>query len=127
MRHDVAAIPDAIEQPAGRSRLLSRLYHEIGLAAVAFELDVEIQDLDAGGMRSDPPRRALSQFRAAGPRFVSEGVAGAKNLCHCERGEATQLCRGCHLVLFDGTYATRNYDVRFAPLPSAGLLRLRSQ
>ena len=46
MRHDVATIPDAIEQPAGRSRLLSRLYHEIGLAAVAFELDVEIQELE---------------------------------------------------------------------------------
>ena len=41
MRHDVSAIPDVIEKPAGRSRLLSRLYHEIGLAAVAFELDVE--------------------------------------------------------------------------------------
>jgi len=46
MRHDVATIPDAIEQPAGRSRLLSRLYHEIGLAAVAFELDVEIHELE---------------------------------------------------------------------------------
>ncbi|HXT05571.1 MAG TPA: hypothetical protein VN715_01375 [Roseiarcus sp.] len=46
MRHDVSAIPDVIEKPAGRSRLLSRLYHEIGLAAVAFELDVEVKDLD---------------------------------------------------------------------------------
>jgi len=45
MRHDVTAIPDVIEKPAGRSRLLSRLYHEIGLAAVAFELDVEVADL----------------------------------------------------------------------------------
>lgn len=47
MRHDVTAIPDVIEKPAGRSRLLSRLYHEIGLAAVAFELDVEVNDLEA--------------------------------------------------------------------------------
>jgi hypothetical protein len=46
MRHDVTAIPDVIEKPAGRSRLLSRLYHEIGLAAVAFELDVEVKDLE---------------------------------------------------------------------------------
>jgi hypothetical protein len=45
MRHDVSAIPDVIEKPAGRSRLLSRLYHEIGLAAVAFELDVEPSEL----------------------------------------------------------------------------------
>jgi hypothetical protein len=36
-----------IERAAGRSRLLSRLYHEIGLAAVAFELDIDIDDLDA--------------------------------------------------------------------------------
>ena len=45
MRHNVSEIPEAIEKPAGRSRLLSRLYHEIGLAAVAFELDVEPSDL----------------------------------------------------------------------------------
>jgi hypothetical protein len=45
MRHEVTAIPDALERPAGRSRLLSRLYHEIGLAAVAFELDVEVTEL----------------------------------------------------------------------------------
>ena len=45
MRHDVSAIPEVIEKPAGRSRLLSRLYHEIGLAAVAFELDIEPTDL----------------------------------------------------------------------------------
>jgi hypothetical protein len=45
MRHDVSAIPEALEKPAGRSRLLSRLYHEIGLAAVAFELDVEPAEL----------------------------------------------------------------------------------
>ena len=38
MRHDVSAIPDALEAPAGRSRLLSRLYRDIGLAAVAAEL-----------------------------------------------------------------------------------------
>ena len=45
MRHDVSAIPEAVEKPAGRSRLLARLYHEIGLAAVAFELDVEPSEL----------------------------------------------------------------------------------
>ena len=45
MRHDVATIPEVMEMPAGKSRLLSRLDHEIGLAAVAFELDVEIDDL----------------------------------------------------------------------------------
>jgi hypothetical protein len=46
MRHDISAIPDVIEKPAGRSRLLSRLYREIGLAAVAFELDVDVEKLE---------------------------------------------------------------------------------
>ncbi len=45
MRDDLSAIPDVFEKAAGRSRLLSRLYHEIGLAAVAFELDVDVTDL----------------------------------------------------------------------------------
>ena len=45
MRQEMSAIPEVLEKPAGRSRLLSRLYHEIGLAAVAFELDVDIADL----------------------------------------------------------------------------------
>lgn len=40
MRHDFSSIPDAVEVPAGRSRLLSRLYRDIGLAAVAAELDL---------------------------------------------------------------------------------------
>ena len=47
MRHDVIPIPEVVEKPAGKSRLLSRLYHEIGLAAVAFELDVEPSELPA--------------------------------------------------------------------------------
>ena len=45
MRQQVSAIPEVLEKPAGKSRLLSRLYHEIGLAAVAFELDVDIAEL----------------------------------------------------------------------------------
>ena len=45
MRQEMSAIPQVLEKPAGRSRLLSRLYHEIGLAAVAFELDVDIVEL----------------------------------------------------------------------------------
>ncbi len=47
MRHDFSAIPDALEIPAGRTRLLSRLYREIGLAAVAFELDLPASELDS--------------------------------------------------------------------------------
>jgi hypothetical protein len=46
MRHDFSAIPDALEVPAGRSRLLSRLYRDIGLAAVAVELDLTAMDLE---------------------------------------------------------------------------------
>lgn len=50
MRHDLSAIPDVIETRAGRSRLLSRLYRDIGLAAVAaeFELPAEAFDPELG-------------------------------------------------------------------------------
>ncbi len=46
MRHDLTAIPDLIEARAGRSRLLSRLYHDIGLAAVAAEFERPIREFD---------------------------------------------------------------------------------
>jgi hypothetical protein len=45
MRQEMSAIPEVLEKPAGKSRLLSRLYHEIGMAAVAFELDIDIAQL----------------------------------------------------------------------------------
>jgi len=50
MRHDLASIPEALEARAGRTRLLSRLYRDIGLAAVAAELQLPAQefDLDVG-------------------------------------------------------------------------------
>jgi hypothetical protein len=46
MRQNVAAIPDVIEVRAGRSPLLSRLYHEVGLAAVAAEFELPIERFD---------------------------------------------------------------------------------
>jgi hypothetical protein len=46
MRHDLASIPDALENRAGRSRLLSRLYRDIGMAAVAAELELTAQEFD---------------------------------------------------------------------------------
>ncbi len=46
MRHDLTAIPDVIEARAGRSRLLSRLYHDIGLAAVAAEFELPVAQFD---------------------------------------------------------------------------------
>ena len=46
MRHDLASIPDALETRAGQSRLLSRLYRDIGLAAVAAELRLAPQEFD---------------------------------------------------------------------------------
>jgi hypothetical protein len=45
MRIDTPAIPQTEEVPAGRSRLLSRMYREIGLAAVAIELNLLEEDL----------------------------------------------------------------------------------
>jgi hypothetical protein len=46
MRHDLTAIPEVIENRAGRSRLLSRLYRDIGLAAVAAEFELAIEEFD---------------------------------------------------------------------------------
>jgi len=46
MRHDLTAVPDLIEARAGRSKLLSRLYHDIGLAAVAAEFELPIERFD---------------------------------------------------------------------------------
>jgi hypothetical protein len=65
MRHDFSAIPDAIEAPAGRSRLLSRLYHDIGLAAVAAELKL----LDKG------LERELEESIDRGSRYLAPAPA----------------------------------------------------
>ncbi len=46
MRHDLASIPEVLETRAGRTRLLSRLYRDIGLAAVAAELKLPAQEFD---------------------------------------------------------------------------------
>jgi hypothetical protein len=46
MRHDLASIPDALETRAGRTRLLSRLYRDIGLAAVAAELRLPAREFE---------------------------------------------------------------------------------
>src|SRR5271163_2113874 len=46
MRHDLASIPEVLETRAGRTRLLSRLYRDIGLAAVAAELQLPAQEFD---------------------------------------------------------------------------------
>jgi hypothetical protein len=66
MRQDLSAPPDVVEVPAGRSRLLSRLYRDVGLAAVAAELELPASafDLDVGealerGARYLAPRRML--------------------------------------------------------------------
>jgi hypothetical protein len=45
MRNDTPAVTQTLEAPAGHSRLLSRMYREIGLAAVAIELDLLEEDL----------------------------------------------------------------------------------
>jgi hypothetical protein len=65
MRHDLASIPEAVETRAGRTKLLSRLYRDIGLAAVAAELQLPAQefDLEVGesierGSRYLPPKIA---------------------------------------------------------------------
>ncbi len=45
MRNEIDTQSATLEAPAGRSRLLSRMYREIGLAAVAIELCLLEDDL----------------------------------------------------------------------------------
>ena len=63
MRYDLTAIPDAIEVRAGRTPLLSRLYRDVGMAAIAAELELNAEDFEpevgealARGARYLPPR-----------------------------------------------------------------------
>ncbi len=68
MRHDLTAIPDVIEARAGRSRLLSRLYRDVGLAAVAAEFELPTEDfgpelaeaLERGARYLAPHKRVLA-------------------------------------------------------------------
>ncbi len=46
MRQDVPADPPVLQQRAGQSRLLSRLYRDVGLAAVAAELELQANALE---------------------------------------------------------------------------------
>jgi hypothetical protein len=46
MRQDLPSNPPVLQQRVGQSRLLSRLYRDVGLAAVAAELDLELDVLE---------------------------------------------------------------------------------
>jgi len=46
MRHDFDAIPEAAGQRAGGGSMLTRIYHDIGLAAVAAALKLDIREFD---------------------------------------------------------------------------------
>jgi hypothetical protein len=46
MRHDLEFHSPALEQRAGESQLLARLYREVGMAVVAAELDLELEMLE---------------------------------------------------------------------------------
>ncbi len=71
MRHDLTAIPDVVEVRAGRSRLLSRLYRDIGLAAVAAEFELPAEEFDPQPRSSDRPRGGVARGgRAAGEKLT---------------------------------------------------------
>ena len=46
MRQDLSVNPPVLEERAGSSRLLSRLYREVGMAAVYAELELQPEVLD---------------------------------------------------------------------------------
>ncbi len=47
MQHDFDAIPEAASQPERVGSMLTRIYHDIGLAAVADALDLTTAEFDA--------------------------------------------------------------------------------
>jgi hypothetical protein len=47
MRHDYHAIPEPARQRFAACSMLTRIYHDIGLAAVADALDLDTAELDA--------------------------------------------------------------------------------
>ena len=66
MRQDLPAKPQSLEQRAGQSKLLSRLYRDVGLAAVAAELELQVSALEtdiaeavARGAPLLAPRRSI--------------------------------------------------------------------
>ena len=46
MRHDFSAIPEPVRVREGGGTVLSRLYRDIGLAAIAASLGLKPRDLD---------------------------------------------------------------------------------
>jgi hypothetical protein len=66
MRQDLPAKTQSLEQRAGQSKLLSRLYRDVGLAAVAAELELQANtfepDVAEAVARGAPllaPRRSI--------------------------------------------------------------------
>ena len=47
MRHDFDAIPDAADERACIGSMLTRIYHDIGLAAVADALELKAAEFEA--------------------------------------------------------------------------------
>ena len=78
MRHDLSAIPDAHEVPADRSRLFSRLYRDIGLAAVAAELR-----LPGRGLEPD-----LAESISRGSRYLAPAPVRLGSIATARPGRA---------------------------------------
>ena len=71
MRQQATAFSEVLEAPAGRSRLLSRLYREIGLAAVAVELELAREELDLDVAQAvERGARYLAGPAATGPGLL---------------------------------------------------------
>lgn len=69
MRQDLPSNPPVLQQRAGQSRLLSRLYRDVGLAAVAAELDLELDALE--------PEMAKAVQRGARVLLEPHGILAA--------------------------------------------------
>jgi hypothetical protein len=105
MPSNLTANPPTFGEPAAARRPLSSLCHEIGLAAVAIELDLELSTLDhdvaeaiaqgaaalfdaaTGQVRSDLGE-AFGPMRTAAVTKCGAGQARQKNRGRCRSGKA---------------------------------------
>ena len=80
MPNDLTANPQALGQASGGSKSLSNLYCEIGLAAVATELNLQLNTLDPDVVEAvhGPPPRFYSRGKLATDRLLDE-ITGANS------------------------------------------------
>jgi len=110
MRQDPPANPQAIEQKAGHRKPLSRLYREVGLAAVAVELNLKVNTLEPEVTEAVEKGAAALFLAGYGPRTthsLQNGRAGEKENRRKARRAATKVRPSLSRLLETATLVSR--------------------